>query len=110
MKIKILCLLIGLFVFSATIPAAFAIDNETEHDETFHHTLLSGYFLFGFMTLIDPDTSISEFEVVSFVYLRGNGDTTRLNLGEMIKIYAPIFGVTYNDLFIGYIGDYSIIG
>jgi hypothetical protein len=99
-----------MFVFSTTIPAELAIHNETKHDETFHHTPLNGYFLFGFMTLIDPDTSISEFEVVSFVYLRGNGDTTRLNQGEMIKIYAPIFGVIFNDLFIGYVGDYSIIG
>lgn len=97
-------------MFSSVMPATLAIHNETKYDEEFNHTSLNGYFLFGFMTLIDTDTSISEFEVVSFVYLRGNGDTTRLNQGETIKIYAPIFGVIYNDLFIGYVGDYSIIG
>ena len=73
-------------------------------------TPFGGYFIFGFMTLIDPEESTSEFEIVSFTMIIGNGENIRLNQGEMIKIYVPIFALIFNNLFIGYIGDYSIIG
>ena len=109
MKMKSLCLFIGMLVITMTIPVTLANYDEMGNID-FNNTSLDGYYLFGFMSLIDPETSNSEFEVVSFVFIRGNGETTRLNQGEMIKIYAPIFGLVFNNFFIRYVGDYSIIG
>lgn len=101
--------MIGMLVISMTVPTTLAANEKIDYLEL-NVLQLDGYYIFGFMSLIDPETSNSEFEVVSFVYIRGNGETTRLDQGEMIKIYAPIFGVVFNNMFIGYIGDYSIIG
>lgn len=78
-----------------------AIDNPLQY---------GGYFIFGFMGLINPEESYSEFEVVSFVLLRGNGETIQLNQGEMIQIQGSRFCISLNNFFIGLIGDYSIIG
>ena len=71
---------------------------------------IGGYFIFGFMKLINPEESITDFEIVSFVYLVGNGNSIQLNQGEMIEIHEPIFAIVFNNLFAGYIGDYSMIG
>ena len=106
---KIICIVIGLLFFCTTIPITLADTNQITVEPQ-EPELLGGYFIFGFMKLIDPVESNSEFEIVSFVLLIGNGGITRLNEGEMIKIHAPIFGIIFNNLFAGYIGDYSIIG
>jgi len=109
MNCKIICLVVSTLIFCAAFPSTCAIEKNIEN-EAVEPTSFGGYFIFGFMKLIDPDESISEFEVVSKVIIIGNGETTRLNQGEMIKLHGTILGLVYNNLFIGYIGDYSIIG
>ena len=109
MKIKIICMAISTLFICGTIPTTIASQYDISKD-LIEHSQFGGFFIFGFMKLIDPEESISEFEVVSFILLIGNGEKIRLNEGEMIKIHGPIFGVIYNNLFIGIIGDYSIIG
>jgi len=109
MKVKIICMAISILFICGAIPATLGHENDVKQ-EYIENSQIEGYFIFGFMKLIDPDESISEFEVVSFVMLIGNGEKIRLDEGEMVKIYEPIIGVIYNNLFIGLIGDYSIIG
>ena len=106
---KIIYVVIGLLFFCSTIPITSAGINQIT-TESLEPELLGGYFIFGFMKHIDPEESLSEFEIVSFVMLIGNGEITRLNEGEMIKIHGPIFAMVFNNLFVGIIGDYSMIG
>ena len=104
-----MCIFISVLFICTNISALSVTENQ-ESLKSIEPTLFGGYFIFGFMKLIDPKESRNEFEIVSFVILFEKGDTIRLNQGEMIKINPPIFGIIFNNLFVGYIGDYSIIG
>ena len=106
---KIICVILAIVLFSVSIPTMQAHTTNASQ-KTNKDLPLSGYFIIGFMTLMNPEESITEFEIVSFVILKGNGENIRLNEGEMIKISEPIFAIIFSDFFIGYIGDYSIIG
>jgi hypothetical protein len=109
MKRKIICVIISLLFFCTIIPMTSAVIN-IDTIESPEPEPIGGYFIFGFMKLIDPEDSITDFEIVSFIFLIGKGEFIRLNEGEMIEIHEPIFGIIFNNLFVGYIGDYSMIG
>lgn len=109
MKIKIICFLISTLFICSIFPVTQANGYEVD-SESMNTLQYGGYFIFGFMQLINPEESNSEFEVVSFVLLIGNGETIRLNQGEMIQIQGSRFCISMNNFFIGVIGDYSIIG
>ena len=108
MKRKIVCFFIGaLFIFSV-VPITQALDYNREYDS--NTTPISGYLLFGFMQHLNPGEYNGEFEVVSFLIMRGNGEKIRLDEGEKIQMHGPIFCIAINNFFFGYIGDYEIIG
>ncbi len=109
MKRKIICVIISVLFFCTIIPMTSAVINK-DTIESPESEPIGGYFIFGFMKLMDSEESITDFEIVSFIFLIGNGEFIRLNEGEMIEIHEPIFGIIFNNLFMGYIGDYSMIG
>lgn len=109
MQRKIICIMISTLFFASIIPTINASQYK-ENQVFFDSSQFGSYFIFGFMKHIDPEESLSEYEVVSFVILRGNGETIRLNDGEMIKLHGSIIAISFNNFFMGVIGDYSIIG
>jgi hypothetical protein len=98
-----------MLFFCTILPITTAEINQST-DESPETEPIGGYFIFGLMHLMNPEESITDFEIVSFVYLVGNGNIVRLNEGELIEIHEPIFAIVFNNLFVGYIGDYSMIG
>lgn len=109
MKRKTICIFVCMLVFFLAVSSTKSTPY-FESQKSSEIGRFEGYFIIGFMELIDPEASIREFEIVSFAILQGNGATIRLNPGEMIAIHGSIFAIEYNTFFIGLIGDYSIIG
>jgi hypothetical protein len=108
MKIKIIGILICmLLAISGFTSANINLENSTETNE---ELLFSKYFYIAKMELIYPEENNFDFEVISFAIIIGNGEINRLEPGEMIRLYGPMFGIVFNNFHIGIISDWSIIG
>ena len=109
MKIKIIGILICmLLAFSGLTSASTNIGNFKNPDE--ESLSLDKYFYIAKMERIDPEEYNFDFEILSFAIIIGNGEINRLNTGEMIRLHGPMFGIVINNLHIGIISDWSIIG
>jgi hypothetical protein len=108
MKKKIIGFLICILFFTTGVASAansVVINNENNIEEIRGNRLL----IFGRMEKIDFYGDSIDFKIISFVFIKDGKDIYRFNNGETIRFFAPMVGVLFNKLVIGFFSDWAII-
>ena len=104
MKNKIVGILICiLFLTSGVVSATNTICKQTEISRG------DRLFVIGRMEEIDFAGSSIDFIVTNFVIIKEGKDIHKLNNGETIRFYAPMFAVLFNKNVIGFFSDWEIL-
>ena len=104
--------IIGILVCMLFLTTGFAsatsqknIHNEKNIEEPIGNIL----FVFGRMEQLDFAGSSIDFEVISFVFIKDGKEISKLNNGEIIRLYAPMIGLLINKILIGYFSSWEIL-
>ena len=107
-KSYIICFVI---IMISTISITSQIVADDYNKENNNITLFNRYIIFGLMSQInEPYSELLDFEINRFALIFGDNEIQKLNQGEMIRLHGTTFGVITNNIFIGLISDWSIIG
>ena len=65
--------------------------------------------IFGRMEQIDFAGSSVDFKIITFVIIKDGEDIYKLNNGETIRFYAPMIGLLFNKIVIGFFSDWEVL-
>lgn len=94
---------------SLLMPIGTVIADNGNQDAVLKTTPLHKFLVFGVMQRIESSEHF-DFEITLFTLILGGGSSQRLNKGEMIRLHGPMIGIATNNIFIGIVTDWSIIG
>jgi len=97
--------LCSLFLISGIASAAVSNNKEINFEESLGKRLL----VFGRMEKIEFTGGSVEFDVISFVFIKQGKDIVKLNDNEQIRLYAPMVGILFRKMVVGWFSDWEII-
>jgi hypothetical protein len=104
MKKRILAILVCvLFLTTGIVSASNSLCIEGENSRR------DRLFVIGRMEEINFNGSSIDFVVINFVIIKDGKDVHKLNNGETIRFYAPMFAVLFNINVIGFFSDWVIL-
>ena len=110
MRKKLIGMLVCAVVAAALLmPTGAVIASDDTQDAVLKTTPLRKFFVFGIMQRIESSEHF-DFEITLFTLVLGGGSSQKLNEGEMIRLYGPMIGIATNNMFIGVVSDWSVIG
>jgi len=104
--------MIGVFIcilFLIT-GVASATNNLTANSENNIEELLGKkLFVFGRMEQTNWTGQSIDFEVISFLFIKEGTEIIKIKSGENIRFFAPMVGLLFRKMVIGFFSDYEIL-